>query len=147
MTINAQFGFDYLPEAAANPEVPVNAALEMLALALAGEKVIDFESDADYELQASDPFDVQNDEWFYAVIKMTDDGTVLTQARSVIFPDIDALYGGPARRKFIFRNDTAQDLTVRGDSTSAVGVTVQAGDVAELYYNGEDVVAIVNPLP
>src|SRR5690606_41727727 len=119
MTINAQFGFDYLPEAAANPEVPVNAALEMLALALAGEKVIDFESDADYELRASDPFDVQNDEWFYAVIRMTDDGTVLTQARSVIFPDIDALYGGAARRKFICRDENAPALTVRGGGTAA----------------------------
>lgn len=144
---NPFFGFDELPAAASQPEVFVNEADKVLAAALGGGITIDFASDADYELQASDPLDADNDEWFYAEIRMTDSGAVLTQARDVIFPDIDALYGGPARRKFIFRNDTAQDLTVRGDSTSAVGVTVQAGDVAELYYNGEDVVAIANPLP
>lgn len=132
---NPQFGFDELEASQAQPEVPVNVGFQTLSAAIAGEIVIDFESDADYELAASDPPE-STDEWAYAVIRMTDTGNVLTAAREVIYPDV------PARLRFMFVNETARALTIRGESTSAIGVQVAAGQSAFVRYDGEDVIAI-----
>src|SRR5690606_40215730 len=50
---NPQYGFNELAAAQAQPEVTVNLMVRMISQAVAGEIVIDFASDADYELDAS----------------------------------------------------------------------------------------------
>lgn len=128
---NPQFGFDELAPAQDQPEVPLNAGSRALSRAIAGEIVIPILFDADYELLPT--------EWPHAIIRMTDPGPVLTAARSVIFPDIAPL---TARHRFIFANETAQTLTIRGDGTGAVGVAVSAGQSALVLYDGDDIVAV-----
>lgn len=139
---NPQYGFNELAAAQAQPEVTVNLMVRMISQAVAGEIVIDFASDADYELDASNPLST-SDEWPYGTITMTDTGNVLTQSRSVIFPDLVDIYGAAAaRHRFIFRNDTAQSLTIKGDGMGAVGVDVEPSQSALVQYDGEDVVEV-----
>ena len=54
---NPQYGFGELAAAQSQPEVTVNAMARAITRATSGEIVIDFQSDADYELQASSPLD------------------------------------------------------------------------------------------
>lgn len=136
---NPYLGFIELASGQSQPEVTVNFADRMIARAIAGEVEIDFESDADYELEASNP-PVSTDEWAAATIRMTDTGNVLTTARSVIYPDLDTLFtddGVRPRLRFEFVNDTAQSLTIKG--SGGVGVTVESGSKALVRYNGQDV--------
>lgn len=133
---NPQFGFPELAAAQSQPEVTVNAADRAITRAVAGEITIDFASDADYSLQATNP-PASDDEWAYGTIIMTDTGNVLTTARSVIFPDVDSLYSGTSRLRFEFVNETAQALTIKGSGQT--GVTVNAGSKALVRWNGTDV--------
>lgn len=141
---NPVLGFAELAAAQANPHNTVNAAHRALARAVAGAVTVNLTSDADYAL-ACDSGNQAADEWPYGTIAVTDTGAVLTAPRSIVYPDVDAEYGGPSRMLFVFRNQTAQDLTVK--RSGQAGVTVAAGDDALLYHNGLDVVAVVNPLP
>src|SRR5690606_26386505 len=112
---NPILGFDEMAAAQSQPEVVINAADRAITRALAGEVVIDLTTDADYELGA--------EEWPYRVIRVTDDGNVLTAARSLVFPDISPL---EARPIFVLVNDTAQTITIKGDSSGSTGVAVSA---------------------
>lgn len=133
---NPQLGFTELAPAQSQPEVVVNAADRAITRALAGEIEINFQSDADLSLKATDP-PAADDQWGYATIRMTDTGNVLTTARAVIFPDVDLLYGGKSRLRFEFVNDTAHSLTIKG--TAGTGVTVPAHSKALVRWNGMDV--------
>src|SRR5690606_27100246 len=79
------------------------------------------------------------DEWPYRVIRVTDDGNVLTAARSLVFPDISPLQARPI---FVLVNDTAQTITIKGDSSGSTGVAVSAGSEALVRYDGEDVIEV-----
>lgn len=125
---NPEFGFDEMIAAQNQPEVVINAADRAITKAIAGEAVVDFESDADYTLE--------DEEWSRKIIRVTDSGNVLTTGRSVVFPDIAPL---AARPVFVFVNETAQTLTIMGDATSATGVEVQPGESSLVRYNGTDV--------
>lgn len=142
--MNGQFGFDELAAAQAQPEVPVNHAVFVLAAALAGELVINFASNADRTLLASNPADV-DDEWFYRSLVFTDTGVVLTTGRSVIYPDVDGLYAGPSRMTHIVTNLTARTLTFRRSGQTS-GVAVTAGNRALIWHDGDEIVALQNPL-
>lgn len=145
---NPQLGFEELAAAQAQPHIPLNAALRITTAALGGEKVVNFTGDADHVLLATPTASggvSPNDEWPYRVIRMTDTGALLTAARSVIYPDVDTLYGGPSRLDFFFRNETAHPLTIK--RSGQTGVLVQPGAEAFVRHNGTDIVAIVNPLP
>src|SRR5687768_13338671 len=121
--MNPQFGVDELAAAQAQPEVVVNATDRVLSAALAGEIVINFASNADRTLLASNPAEA-DDEWYFRSIVMTDTGVLLTTTRSVIYPDVDNLYGGPSRMVHIVTNQTARSLNFRrAGQTSGVVVT------------------------
>jgi hypothetical protein len=143
--MNSQYGFDELAAAQQQPEVPVNAADRVLSAALAGEITINFAADADRTLLASDPAD-PDDEWFYRSIVFTDSGVLLTTGRSVFYPDVDDLYGGPSRATHIVTNLTARTLTFRRVGQTS-GVAVTAGNRALIWHDGDEIKAIVNPLP
>src|SRR5690606_36588654 len=88
---NPILGFDEMAAAQNQPEVVINAADRAITKAIAGEAVVDFESDADYTLD--------DEEWSRKIIRVTDSGNVLTTGRSVVFPDIAPL---AARPVFVF---------------------------------------------
>lgn len=134
---NPQLGFAELEAGQAQPEVTVNGALRAITQAIADEIAIDLEADEDYELG--------DDEWPYGVIRITDQGTVLSMGRAVIYPDVDTLVGGTSRMRFMFVNETAQTLTLK--RSGETGVAVASGDTAFVWHNGTDIAAIVNPLP
>jgi hypothetical protein len=136
---NPQLGFDELAAAQEQPEVLVNAADRALTAAIGGQITIDFASDGNYTLQATEPPDA-GDEWAYGTIVMTDTGPVLTGAVDVIYPDVDTLYGGPSRMMFVFVNQTAQILTVK--RTGQTGIAITAGSTALLWHNGTDIIAL-----
>ncbi len=142
--MNPQLGFPELVAAQSQPEVVVNAADRSMTRALGGEITIDIDVDDDYVLQASDPPDPE-DEWPYSTIRVTDAGPVLTGPVDVVYPDVDALYGGPSRLMFVFMNETGETLTVKRSGQS--GVSVAQGDAALLWHDGVDVRALINPLP
>ena len=143
MSENPQTGQTELAAGQSQPEVPVNAGLRGISAMIAGEIEIDFASDANYTLVANDPAD-DTDEWPFNVIRFTDTGVVLTGGVDVIYPDLDTLYGGPARPMFIFDNQTAETLTLK--RLGETGVAVLAGDRALVFHDGTDLVEIVNPI-
>jgi hypothetical protein len=143
MSLNPQFGFEELAPASNNPEVPVNFSDRILAQILAGEITIDFASDANRTLVYNNPV-TGADEWPYSTVIMTDTGVVLTGPVDIIYPDVQTAAGGPNRHRFIFDNQTAEDLTVM--RSGQTGITVAAGTRAELRHNGTDIEAIVNPI-
>jgi hypothetical protein len=106
-----------------------------------GEIVIDIATDEDLVLQASDPLDPA-DEWPYGtiVVRDADSGPVLSGPINVVYPDLDALYGGPSRPRFFVANQTAVTLTVKLDATASVGVAVDAGTTRQVRYDGDDIV-------
>lgn len=138
---NPQLGFDELAAAQEQPEITVNGADRSITQAIGGQITIDFSEDDNYELQATSPADPY-DEWAYGTIVMTDSGTVLTQGRDVIYPDVDTLYGGPSRLTFMFVNLTQQTLTIK--RSGETGVAVPAGNAAYCWHDGTDIVAIAD---
>lgn len=108
------------------PEVPLNTGTDLLDEIIAGILVHDMASDADYTLSTiTDP-----QEWQHAEINITDTGVNLTTARNIIVPINEKVY--------IFRNDTAQSLTLK--TSAGTGITVTAGSVNTVRCDGTDVV-------
>ena len=136
---NPQLGTPELIAAQAQPEVTVNAMDRSITAAVGGEIVIDFELDDDYTLQATDPPE-PDDEWSFATIVMTDTGTVLTGPVDVIYPDVDGLYGGPSRLRFMFVNETLEELTIK--RSGQPGVTVPAGESRLVRHAGADIAEV-----
>lgn len=155
MSLNPQLGFNELASAQSQPEVVVNFGDRIISKVLGGQIDINFSTDADYSLVATAVASPQpgvdgNDEWLYSVIRFTDTSSpqVLTGARSVFYPAVDAITGGSSRLMHLIVNDTGQDLTIRRNgSPLPTGVTVSAGNQALVWHNGDDIVAVVNPLP
>jgi hypothetical protein len=137
---NPQLGFAEMVQAQAQPHVVINAGDRAITAAMFGEIVIDIPADEDYVFQASDPLDPA-DEWPYGVIVMSDTGVVLTGPINVVYPDLDALYGGPSRPRFFLTNNTAQTLTVTTGTTGDAGVAVAAGETILLRYDGDGIVS------
>jgi hypothetical protein len=136
---NPQLGTDELAAAQSQPEVIVNGSDRAITAAFGGEIEIDFPSNANYTLQATDPPD-PDDEWAFGVIRMTDGSGILSGSKTVTYPNVDALYGGPSRLRFLFVNDTGVALTIK--RSGQTGVTVAAGDSAFVQHDGTDIVAI-----
>lgn len=131
MTTTTSLEITHMESGPLQPEVTVNAGFNILDKATAGRLVHDFDSDADYSLTNTD----SDKEWHYAFMEFTDTGTNLTTGRSVIYPD----ELGPI---FLFRNSTAQVLTVK--RSGQTGVDVQIDEIALLYHNGTDIVNIID---
>ena len=108
------------------PEVPLNTSLDLLDEAIAGILVHNMSSDADYTLStATDP-----EEWQYSEVNITDTSVNLTTARNIIAPTNEKVY--------IFRNDTAEILTLKTSAGS--GVAVAPGNVSIVRCDGTDIV-------
>lgn len=112
----------------AQPAVTVNDALAIADAALGGETTVPVESDADL-LISTEGIPAP---WQYAVISVVDDA-VLTGPVDVVWPDVTR------RGFFLFRNQTAQTVTVKRAGQS--GVAIPAGNVSILRDDGSDIVA------
>lgn len=129
MTETTNLLIQHFPTSPVNPDIPINAAWDQFDASIAGRLVHDMASDADYTLDdAADP-----PEWSYPSIEVIDTGGVLTAPRNITYP----AQNGPV---FVFRNSTAQDLTVK--VALQTGVTVRPGETALLMYDGTDIVAV-----
>jgi len=114
-----------------------NTVNDNISRMLASKQTINFSSDADYALSETEG----SEEWRYLITEFTDTGTVLTATRGILYPD-------KRSGLFIVINSTAQSLVVRkNESPLPTGVTITTGNGALVYYDGDDVKAIVNPLP
>ena len=113
---------------AANPEITVNEATNLLDECIAGMFTYDLLSDADYTLS-----DVLNsEEWKYAAIKITDTSVFLTTGRNIIVPT--------NTKSYVFINGTAQTLTLK--TSGGTGIAVTTGLAQLLFCDGTNVIAI-----
>lgn len=111
-----------------NPDVTINTASEILD-GLADALVHDMASDADYTLGTTG---VYPREWQHLVIQVTDTGVILTAARNIIVP--------VNTRVYLFKNDTAQILTLK--TSAGTGIAVAVAMWALLRCDGTNVVRI-----
>jgi hypothetical protein len=141
---NPVTGHTELAAAQSQPEVPVNFADRIIAQMVGGSITINFASDANRTLLLNNP-PTSTDEWPYQMIHMTDTGVLLTTGRDVIYPNVGSIGGATnSRAVFLFKNATAQTLTVK--RSGQTGVAVTAGNTAWLRHNGTDIEAIRNPV-
>lgn len=126
----------FLIQNQAQPHIPLNTTTGVEDAAIGGQVTINFATDANYSITASGATPQQ---WQYAVIRMTDTGPVLTNARDVIWPD------KTRRGSFVFVNSTAQILTVK--RTGQTGVAVAAGSTTILRDDGTDVISVIDYSP
>ena len=110
-----------------NPDVTINTASDILD-GLADALVHDMASDADYTLGTTGAYPR---EWQHMVIQITDTGVVLTPGKNIIVPDNTRVY--------LFKNDTAQTLTLKNSGT---GIAVATLKWALLRSDGTNVVRI-----
>ena len=128
MTTTTNLEVTHLESNQNQPDVTVNAALDLLDTAVAGMLTHNMASDADYTLStASDP-----EEWQYAVVKITDTGTVLTAGRNIVVPTNTKLY--------VLINGTAQTLTLK--TSAGTGIAVATTKAAILFCDGTNVVRV-----
>ena len=108
------------------PEVPVSVSMDIFD-GQAGMLTHNMASDAAYTLATtgSEPF-----EWQYGVIRITDTSSphTLTGGVDIIFPTYPVV--------FMFRNDTAEILTVK--KSCGTGIQVGAAKWAMLAYTAAD---------
>jgi len=128
MAVTSNLNITKFVDGQSNPDTTINNALDVLD-GLADVFVHDMASDADYTLGTAGtrPY-----EWQHFVVQITDTGVVLTTGRNIVVPD--------NTRGYIFKNDTAQTLTLKTSAGS--GIAVATLKWALLRCDGTNVVRI-----
>lgn len=119
-------GIDPSPNTGTNPTTVTDETVWKIASNPLKESSVahDITVDADYTLTA-----LQNK---YGRITISDTGIILTVARNIIVDN--------TQRRFIFKNTTAQILTVK--TTAGTGIAVSPNQSVELYNDGTNVIIL-----
>ncbi len=125
MTIDNDFNLQEMTQSQANRYVTHNEENRRLGAAVAGSTTLDFASDADMTINASDSDGTES--WRYQTLVITDTGVVLTTGRNVILPSKGGLH-------FVI-NKTAQTLTFK--TSGGTGVAVTASTNKLIIYNSD----------
>lgn len=125
MTIDNDFNLAEMTQAQADKYVTHNTENRRIAAAVAGSITLDFASDADMTINASDTDGTES--WRYLTLVITDTGVVLSVGRNVVLPSKGGLH-------FVI-NRTAQTLTFKTSGGSGVAVTTSTNKL--IIYNSD----------
>lgn len=119
----------YLGQNVAQPEIPVNEALDIIDASICGQLIVPMVADTTYLL------DVLNlsypQEWQYGILILNVLNTIQTELH---LPD-------GYKMKYVIENNTGQNIVFK--TVSGTGITIATGTTKIVYSNGIDIKGIV----
>lgn len=124
----------HLGQNVAQPETPVNEAMDIFDASVAGQLTVDVNADTNYTLDVNSITYPQ--EWQYGTLIITNTGITNTAQVDLILPDT-------YKMKYTLDNRTGSTFSIRLITTTGpIGVSVPDGSIYSMYSDGIDVYRI-----